>query len=130
MPTPAYSGLTATLTYRHAAPLAAGTVVRVPLGQREVPGVVWGDAPVPDAALAAQVRPLAGVFADLPPLAAHWRELIAFTARYYQRALGEVALAALPPQLRSLDETQMARRLARLRRWQAARWRPPGPRHG
>ncbi len=114
VPTPACSGLTATLTYRHAAPLAAGTVVRVPLGQREVPGVVWGDAPVPDAALAAQVRPLAGVFADLPPLAAHWRELIAFTARYYQRALGEVALAALPPQLRSLDETQMARRLARL----------------
>jgi primosomal protein N' len=28
--------------------------------------------------------------------------LIDFAARYYQRALGEVALAALPPQLREL----------------------------
>lgn len=36
---------------------------------------------------AAQVRPLAGVFDGLAPLADDWRQLIAFTARYYQRAL-------------------------------------------
>jgi primosomal protein N' (replication factor Y) len=30
---------------------------------------------------------------------------------YYQRALGELALAALPPQLRELSSTQLARRL-------------------
>ena len=39
---------------------------------------------------------------------------MAFTARYYQRSLGEVALAALPPQLRELDEVQLARRLKAL----------------
>jgi primosomal protein N' (replication factor Y) len=35
------------------------------------------------------------------------------TARYYQRSLGEVALAALPPQLRDLKPEQLARRLRR-----------------
>ena len=33
--------------------------------------------------------------------------------RYYQRSLGEVALAALPPQLRDLQPEQLARRLRR-----------------
>jgi primosomal protein N' (replication factor Y) len=39
--------------------------------------------------------------------------LVAFTAAYYQRSLGEVALAALPPQLRELSAVQLARRLKR-----------------
>ena len=111
VPTPAHSGLAEPLTYRSDAPLPAGSIVRVPLGRREVLGVVWGTAPAPAPALAAQVRPLAGLFEGLPPLGEDWRQLIAFAARYYQRALGEVALAALPPQLRSLSSTQMARRL-------------------
>ena len=51
---------------------------------------------------------------NVPPLDATWRQLVAFTARYYQRSLGEVALAALPPQLRELDEVQLARRLKAL----------------
>ena len=38
---------------------------------------------------------------------------MAFTAGYYQRSLGEVALAALPPQLRELTTLQLARRLKR-----------------
>ncbi|RZI91513.1 MAG: primosomal protein N', partial [Variovorax sp.] len=42
-----------------------------------------------------------------------WRDLVAFAARYYQRSLGEVALAALPPQLRDLSSVQLARRLKR-----------------
>lgn len=114
VPTPAHSGLGEPLTYTHPTPLPAGSIVRVPLGRREVLGVVWGDAPAPPPELAAQVRPLASAFDGLPPLDAHWRQLIAFTARYYQRSLGEVALAALPPQLRSLSGEQMARRLKRL----------------
>ncbi len=112
--TPAHSGLAEPLTYRADAPLAPGHIVRVPLGAREVLGVVWGEAAEPSPALAAQVRPLAGMFNGLAPLADDWRQLIAFTARYYQRALGEVALAALPPQLRTLSSVQMARRLKRL----------------
>ena len=38
VPTPAYSAIGGALTYSHSAPLPAGTVVRVPLGRREVPG--------------------------------------------------------------------------------------------
>jgi primosomal protein N' (replication factor Y) len=38
---------------------------------------------------------------------------VAFAARYYQRSIGEIALAALPPQLRDLTTTQLARRLKR-----------------
>ena len=112
--TPAHSGLAEPLTYRADAPLAPGHIVRVPLGAREVLGVVWSQAAEPSPERAAQVRPLAGVFDGLAPLADDWRQLIAFTARYYQRALGEVALAALPPQLRTLSSVQMARRLKRL----------------
>ena len=115
VPTPAHSGLGEPLTYRAEASLPPGTIVRVPLGAREVLGVVWGEAAAPEAALAAQVRPIAGSFDGLAPLGDDWRQLIAFTARYYQRALGEVALAALPPQLRTLSGTQMARRLKRQR---------------
>jgi primosomal protein N' (replication factor Y) len=36
---------------------------------------------------------------------------VQFAAQYYQRAIGEVALAALPPQLRDMTPTQLARRL-------------------
>ena len=113
VPTPAHSGLGEPLTYRSEAPLTAGSVVRVPLGTRELLGVVWGPAEPPDTALQPQVRPVAGTFDGLPPLSEDWRQLITFTARYYQRALGEVALAALPPQLRSLSGVQLARRLKR-----------------
>ena len=111
--TPAHSGLDELLTYRHDAPLAPGSVVRVPLGRREMLGLVWGPAEPPAAELVPQVRPVGSCFDGLAPLPTDWRELIAFVARYYQRTLGEVALAALPPQLRTLDATQMARRLKR-----------------
>ena len=83
------------------------------LGAREVLGVVWGAAEPPSVELQAAVRPLAGTFDGLAPLADDWRRLIEFAARYYQRALGEVALAALPPQLRTLSGAQMTRRLKR-----------------
>ncbi|MDE2453336.1 MAG: primosomal protein N', partial [Burkholderiales bacterium] len=37
-------------------------------------------------------------------------------AAYYQRSTGELALSVLPPELRKLDERQLARRIARLQR--------------
>jgi len=39
--------------------------------------------------------------------------LVEFAAAYYQRGLGEVALAVLPPELRRLDAAQVAQRVAR-----------------
>ena len=109
--TPAHSALGELLSYTSAQPLVPGTLVRVPLGQREVLGVVWaGTAEVPEGTT---LRAVAGVLDAIAPLDAHWRRLVAFAARYYQRSLGEVALAALPPQLRDLDTAQLARRLRR-----------------
>ena len=88
--------------------------MRVPLGKREVLGVVWGHQDGSGALLEMQTKSIAGVLDGLSPLHDHWRALISFTAAYYQRSLGEVALAALPPQLRELTGAQMARRLKRL----------------
>ena len=112
MQTPAHSGMGALLSYASERALAPGTLVRVPLGAREVLGVVWeGEAaPLP---AGKSVRAIAGVLDGIAPLDGHWRRLVAFAARYYQRSLGEVALAALPPQLRDLSPAQLARRLRR-----------------
>ena len=111
--TPAHALISGLLTYRSETLLPAGRLVRVPLGNREVLGVVWGQLPDSGDLPASQARNIAGALDALAPLAATWRALVAFTAGYYQRSLGEVALAALPPQLRELSALQLARRLKR-----------------
>jgi primosomal protein N' (replication factor Y) len=112
VPTPAHSTLGEPLTYASELPLPPGSLVRVPLGKREVCGVVW-DAPSSATTPPAQLKHVGGVLGGLAPLSANWRQLVGFAAGYYQRTLGEVALAALPPQLRELDPAQLARRLKR-----------------
>jgi len=111
--TPAHSKVAGALTYRSEWPLAPGCLVRVPLGKREVLGVVWevlaDSCGLPDA----QARSVLGALDGLAPLPDTWRRLVAFTASYYQRSIGEVALAALPPQLREMSSLQLARRLKR-----------------
>ena len=122
--TPAHAALGDVLSYSAQASIQPGSLVRVPLGKREVLGVVWGgevlDAvpAVPaegeganNAAMA--LKPVAAKLDALSPLGDAWRDLIAFAARYYQRALGEIALSALPPQLRDMSTVQLARRLKR-----------------
>ncbi|MBT9553728.1 MAG: primosomal protein N' [Hydrogenophaga sp.] len=125
--TPAHSGVGGILSYRSELSLTPGTLVRVPLGAREVLGVVW-DCPSepPDGLTEAQTKAVAGVLDGLPPLNARWRQVVKFAAQYYQRSLGEVALAALPPQLRELDATQLARRLKKRAKAAAAESAPPG----
>ena len=115
VPTPAHSALGSVLSYQSEFPLAPGTLVRVPLGRRDTVGIVWdGDASAPAPESGGPVlRPIGAAFTDLPVLDADWRGLIRFTASYYQRSLGEVALAALPPQLRELDPASLQRRLKR-----------------
>jgi primosomal protein N' (replication factor Y) (superfamily II helicase) len=109
--TPAHSGLGLALTYRSERALAAGSLVRVPLGQRELLGIVWGPASAPETgALVSKTKDIIAVLDGIAPLDAAWRALVEFAARYYQRAIGEVALAALPPQLREIDGAQLARR--------------------
>ncbi|MBX9816968.1 MAG: primosomal protein N', partial [Burkholderiaceae bacterium] len=113
--TPAHAALGPVLTYQSEQPLPAGTLVRVPLGSRETLGVVWdkGGAEATGEFDPTKVRAIAGALEGIAPLSAQWQQLLTFTASYYQRSAGEVALAALPPQLRELSPEQMARRLKR-----------------
>ena len=117
--TPVHSQVAGPLTYRCERSVAAGTLVRVPLGKRDLLGVIW-DQPSVEAAVscdaeisADKLRPIAGEIDGIAPLSVTWRQLVTFTAGYYQRSLGEVALAALPPQLRELTALQVARRIKR-----------------
>jgi primosomal protein N' (replication factor Y) len=113
--TPAHSQMAGALSYRSELALPSGTLVRVPLGKREVLGVVWGgpDSEAEQAIAPEKLRSLIGPLEGLAPLTPSWRQLIEFAAGYYQRSVGEVALAALPPQLRDLSTVQLARRLKR-----------------
>ncbi len=114
--TPAHSAVGALLSYRCQQPVQAGHLVRVPLGRNQLMGVVWAVSEHPPAGLKADaVRDVLEVLEAVSPLSAAWRELVAFAARYYQRAIGEVALAALPPALRDLDSSALARRLRQRR---------------
>ncbi len=119
---PQHAGLAEPLDYLCEHPLAPGTLVRVPLGRREVVGIVWPPAAVgpaqglarrPDAAA---LRPVAGVLDAITPLPPAWCALVGFAAGYYQRAVGELALAVLPPELRRLEQAG----LARLDKWLAS----------
>ena len=78
--TPAHSGIGGALTYESDAPLAPGTLVRVPLGSRELLGVVWDDAAPSresgEGKAALQLRAIASVLGGLTPLSAHWRQLV------------------------------------------------------
>ena len=108
LPTPAHGRLPEVLSYCHSAALKLGTLVRVPLGARELLGVVWMPAQGMEALELAALKPITAVL-DVPPLGKAWVDLIRFAAGYYQRFVGELAMAALPPQLRDLDEAQFAR---------------------
>ncbi len=111
--TPRHSAVGGLLDYTTEQPLAAGTLLSVPLGRRETPGIVWAQAPA-GAPPGVELRPVSAALTTLPPLDAAWRALIDFAAGYYQRGVGELALAVLPPELRRLDDKQLGRRIARL----------------
>ena len=109
---PAHSQVGGLLTYASELSAEVGQLVRVPFGNREVLGVVWAvHDSLPSKISTHTVRNIAAVLEGVAPLNKHWRQLVQFTAQYYQRSIGEVAMAALPPQLRDLTTIQLARRL-------------------
>jgi primosomal protein N' (replication factor Y) (superfamily II helicase) len=124
--TPLHSGLSGLLDYTCEQTLAPGTLVRVPLGRRDVPGVVWpaqissvSDLPPGLEEISGQGKPLvlrsvSAVLDALPPLSTAWCELADFASAYYQRSVGEVVMSLLPPELRKLNNLQLAQRLAKL----------------
>ena len=119
--TPAHAEMGSVLSYRWHTSLPNGSLVRVPLGKREVLGIVWaGTDATADMRITKppldpdKLRDVIGVLAGIAPLGATWQALVTFSAQYYQRSLGEVALAALPPQLREMSPIQVERRMVRL----------------
>ena len=76
--TPQHSGLGHALDYLGPPSLVPGTLVRVPLGRRDVPGIVWDRAAQAPAGTA--LRPLREALTALPPFDADWRRLVGFAA--------------------------------------------------
>jgi primosomal protein N' (replication factor Y) len=111
--TPAHSAVGDLLSYRCDEALLPGTLVRVPLGKRELLGVAWDTPanpdPIPEGV---ELRSIAAVLPGIAPLSQSWRRLTGFAAHYYQRSVGEIAVSALPPQLRDMTPEQLVRRLA------------------
>src|SRR4029453_1222864 len=87
-----------------------------PLGRRDVPGIVWDEAAGHQADPGIELRSVTEAVRSLPPLGDHWRRLVDFAASYYQRSGGEIALSVLPPELRRLDDAQVAARRAKVER--------------
>ena len=66
--TPAHTGIGEPLTYLGESRLAAGTLVRVPLGRREVTGIVWDAHGVPEAQPDIELKSVLLALESLPPL--------------------------------------------------------------
>jgi primosomal protein N' (replication factor Y) len=112
--TPQHSGLVGPLDYLDPGGVPPGQLLRVPLGRREVLGIVWRLPEQPADAAADDALRAAGPPFELPPLPAAWLAMVEFAAGYYQRGLGELALSVLPPELRKLDGPAVAKRQSRL----------------
>jgi primosomal protein N' (replication factor Y) len=109
--TPLHAGLDSLLSYSSERTLSEGSLVRVPLGRREVSGIVWGAA-APDV-VGDELRRITEPCDAIAPLAPTWRALVEFAASYYQRGIGEIALSVLPAELRRLGNARLASRVAR-----------------
>jgi len=83
----------------HASEADIGRRVVVPFGSRHVVGVIVAVATTSDVP-AERLRAAGEVLRDLAPLTREWLDLARFCSDYYQRPLGEVIHAALPPRLR------------------------------
>ena len=78
-----------------------GALVVVPFGRVRKVGVAVGHADASDIPRE-RLRAVESVVADVAPFTAAELELFDFCAGYYQRALGEVIAASLPPRLRQV----------------------------
>jgi len=78
---------------------AIGSLVVVPFGRQRKVGVVVARA-ARSAVPVERLKAIERVVDDVPPLAERDLDLFGFCAAYYQRPLGEVIAASLPPRLR------------------------------
>lgn len=94
------------LTYSHSEPLPQGTRVLVPFRNKTIVGIVWETDIAPDMD-ASRILGVRMVFSDEPPLPESWRDLLAFTSRYYHYPTGQAVFAALPQGLKETRAVEM-----------------------
>jgi len=84
-----------------------GSLVVVPFGRTRKVGVVVG-RPRASAVPLERLKDIQSRVEDVEPLGAAELELFEFCAQYYQRPLGEVIAASLPPRLRQVSRRRIA----------------------
>ena len=94
------------LTYSHSEPLPPGTRVLVPFRNKTVVGVVWETDIAPDMDTA-RILSVQTAFMEEKPLPQSWRDLLAFTSRYYHYPTGQAVFAALPQGLKETRAVEM-----------------------
>ncbi|WP_118801800.1 primosomal protein N' [Neisseria lactamica] len=94
------------LTYSHSEPLPQGMRVLVPFRNKTVVGIVWETDIAPDMDTA-RILSVQTAFSDEPLLPESWRDLLAFTSRYYHYPTGQTVFAALPQGLKETRSVEM-----------------------
>ena len=94
------------LTYSHSEPLPPGTRVLVPFRNKTVVGIVWEADIAPDMDTA-RILSVQTAFMEEKPLPQSWRDLLAFTSRYYHYPTGHAVFAALPQGLKETRAVEM-----------------------
>ena len=94
------------LTYSHSEPLPPGTRVLVPFRNKTVVGIVWETDIAPDMDTA-RILSVQAAFVEEKPLPQSWRDLLAFTSRYYHYPTGQAVFAALPQGLKETRAVEM-----------------------
>ncbi len=84
-----------------------GSLVVVPFGRTRKVGVVVGES-AESAVPPERLKPVESVIADVAAFRADELELFEFCSSYYQRGLGEVIAASLPPRLRQVSRRPIA----------------------
>lgn len=94
------------LTYSYSDPLPPGTRVLVPFRNKTVVGIVWEADIAPDMDTA-RILSVQTAFVEEKPLPQSWRDLLAFTSRYYHYPTGQAVFAALPQGLKETRAVEM-----------------------
>ncbi|OHQ23420.1 primosomal protein N' [Neisseria sp. HMSC066H01] len=94
------------LTYSHSEPLPPGTRVLVPFRNKTVVGIVWEADIAPDMDTA-RILSVQTAFVEEKPLPQSWRDLLAFTSRYYHYPTGQSVFTALPQGLKETHAVEM-----------------------
>ena len=94
------------LTYSHSEPFPPGTRVLVPFRNKTVVGIVWEADIAPDMDTA-RILSVQTAFMEEKPLPQSWRDLLAFTSRYYHYPTGQSVFTALPQGLKETRAVEM-----------------------